>query len=299
MGGPGPVTRILVVGDVVDDVLVRPLSPVTVDSDTRSRISRRPGGSAANQASWLGVLGADVTFVGRLAAADRDRHAAALTACGVTPRLVGGGRTGTVMVLLGAAGDRTMFTDRGAGADLDPSDVDMTGMDHLHLTGYSLAPPAPLAALLDLARERGVPFSVDPSSVAFLREIGPDRFLDLTAGALAQFPNEAEARVLTGLDRPEEMAARLAERHRVAVVTLGALGAVVATAGEVSTVPAVPAECVDPTGAGDAFCAGFLHAWLAGASPADAGRAGAAIAARAVATVGARPDQSEPATFAP
>src|SRR2546429_391811 len=53
--------------------------------------------------------------------------------------------------------------------------------------------------------------------------------------------------------------------------------------------PAEPAEVVDPTGAGDAFAAGLLAAWLAGAGPAEALRAGALFGARAVAVVGGRP----------
>ena len=45
----------------------------------------------------------------------------------------------------------------------------------------------------------------------------------------------------------------------------------------------------DSTGAGDAFDAGLLAAWLAGASPSDALRAGVAAGARAVTRLGARP----------
>jgi hypothetical protein len=47
---PGPDRAVLVVGDVVNDVLVRPLSGINDDSDTRAQIVRRPGGSAANLA---------------------------------------------------------------------------------------------------------------------------------------------------------------------------------------------------------------------------------------------------------
>jgi sugar/nucleoside kinase (ribokinase family) len=46
---------------------------------------------------------------------------------------------------------------------------------------------------------------------------------------------------------------------------------------------------IDPTGAGDAFAAGLLTAWCAGAEPADALAAGAALGAAAVQTIGARP----------
>jgi sugar/nucleoside kinase (ribokinase family) len=69
------------------------------------------------------------------------------------------------------------------------------------------------------------------------------------------------------------------------VVKLGAGGA---RWGDVH-VPAVPVEVVDTTGAGDAFAAGFLSAWLTGAGPREALQAGCRVAARAVAQVGGRP----------
>ena len=51
--------------------------------------------------------------------------------------------------------------------------------------------------------------------------------------------------------------------------------------------PAV--DVVDPTGAGDAFDAGLLAAWLAGAGPQEALEAGCAAGAEAVSRRGARP----------
>ncbi len=46
---------------------------------------------------------------------------------------------------------------------------------------------------------------------------------------------------------------------------------------------------VDPTGAGDAFCAGFLARWVSDADAVAAARAGTEVAARAVGVVGGRP----------
>ncbi len=80
-------TRFLVVGDVVDDIVVRPLEPVNQASDTVSEIRRTHGGSGANVAAWLGALGADVRFVGRAGADGADRHVTALSAYGVDARV--------------------------------------------------------------------------------------------------------------------------------------------------------------------------------------------------------------------
>jgi sugar/nucleoside kinase (ribokinase family) len=75
-----------------------------------------------------------------------------------------------------------------------------------------------------------------------------------------------------------------------AVVKRGAGGAVWSGAdGATVEVPGEPTTVVDPTGAGDAFAAGLLRAWLAGASPEASLRAGTRLGALAVGRVGGRP----------
>ena len=86
-GGLGGALVILVVGDVMDDLIVRPLGPLMPRSDTPAHMERHPGGSGANTAAWLGALGAEVRFAGRVGAADLRRHARALETCGVDARL--------------------------------------------------------------------------------------------------------------------------------------------------------------------------------------------------------------------
>lgn len=170
----------------------------------------------------------------------------------------------------------------------------------LHLTGYSFFEPGPRAVVRGLLAEagrRGVPVTVDPGSAAFLAapSIGPAAFLGWTRGAAVCFPNVDEAAVLTGANPlpaadPAAMAAVLTGYYGAVVVKLGADGAVYA-AGDTTPgrVAAVPAAVRDTTGAGDAFCAGFLAAWLDGASLAAACAAAAETAARAVSSLGGRP----------
>ena len=131
---------ILVVGDVIDDIVVRPLEPVAPATDTRSAIVPRPGGSGANTAAWLGALRAPVRFAGRVGAADVGRHADALAAHGVDARLAADDEapTGSIVVL---AHDRTMFTARGANATLSAADLPddlLDGVNHIHVSGYAL-----------------------------------------------------------------------------------------------------------------------------------------------------------------
>jgi sugar/nucleoside kinase (ribokinase family) len=73
------------------------------------------------------------------------------------------------------------------------------------------------------------------------------------------------------------------------VVKQGAQGALLASSSGVHTTDALPADVVDTTGAGDAFCAGFLAAWTTSPDPETALAAGARAAARLVTRLGARP----------
>lgn len=291
-------TRVLVVGDVVDDLVVRPLTAVNRVSDTPAEIRRTDGGSAANVAAWLGHLGADVRFVGRAGIDGAKRHAANLAAYGVDARIAADPDlpTAALVAMLEPDGDRTMYVDRAAnaalsGADL-PDDV-LDGVGWLHLTGYSLFDDAVRPAVVDLAARahaRGCGFSVDPSSVGFLTGCGAETFLDWVAGADLLFPNLPEGQFLTDLTQPDAVALSLASRGGAVVVKQGADGAVMVSGGELHTVAAMPTEVIDTTGAGDAFCAGFLTSWTGERRDVDAAlAAGAAAAARAVSVVGARP----------
>jgi len=299
--------RVLVVGDVINDTVAKTAAPLVPDADNPAMIRARPGGSAANQAAWMARLGLDVVFAGRVGAADAGFHRRELARLGVEPRLATdeSAVTGAIVVLVGPDGERTMITDRGANLRLEPGDVPAALLDDvalLHLTGYSFFAPGPRAAVLGLISEasrRGVPFTVDPSSAAFLRQLEPGAFLGWTRGAAVCFPNRDEAAVLAGPagpgeDAPSLTAAVLARNYGAVVFKLGADGAVLAVADAPPVlIPAWPAEVRDTTGAGDAFCAGFLAAWLAGAPLAEAGTAATKAAALAVTALGGRPDAPE------
>lgn len=290
--------RIVVFGDVIDDVVAVPHGPVRPDTDTPSAIRFAGGGSAANTAAWLGRDGADVVFVGLVGAGDVERHAKLLREVGVDPHLHAHPTlpTGTIVVVVDGQ-SRAMLTDRGANAALDPdtiSDELLATARVLHLTGHSLFAAddaAPFTRLISRARSGGVDVSVSPGSAGFIADYGVDRFLAAIAGASILFPNLEEGRLLTGLADPAEVAAALAERAGLVALTLGPDGVMVGARGEVpDRVSAVAAEIIDPTGAGDAFAAGFLHHWLQHGQATAAAKAGARLAAVAVSSIGARPN---------
>jgi sugar/nucleoside kinase (ribokinase family) len=298
---PGPDPLVLVVGDVIDDVIVRPQGPTAAGTDTPATIDAVPGGSGANQAVWLAASGARVRFVGRVGAPDLERHDRVLRDAGVEAWLVpdDAAPTGRIVILVDAAGERTMYTDRGANRGLcaeDLPDAVLDGVAAVHLSGYALFDPGPRRAVLDLlhrATARGLPVSIDPSSTGFLAEVGPDAFLEWVAGCGLVFPNLDEARMLTGTSEVEAAAERLLARVPVVVVTMGADGAFVADRERRTHIAAVPVPgVVDTTGAGDAFCGAFLASWLADRDAVGAAERGVVAGARAVGVAGARPPVS-------
>ncbi|MCX7021319.1 MAG: PfkB family carbohydrate kinase [bacterium] len=96
-----------------------------------------------------------------------------------------------------------------------------------------------------------------------------------------------EGRMLWGGGDPLEVALRGASRHPFVMLTLGANGLVLLADGGQVVVPATPAECVDPTGAGDAALGAALFHLARGRSPGEIGRAAADAGARCVESLGA------------
>ena len=286
---------VLAVGDVIDDVLVRPSGPIAPDTDTPSAIERIAGGSAANTACWLASIGTPASLVASVGREDRQRHEALLVERGVVPHLKPTARATGTIVVLSQGESRAMLTDRGANEETSPADVTdhlLASHDLLHVTGHVFAGPDRDTAWHELfvrASLAGLTTSVAPGSAGHLLAMGPDRFRRIVAGVDLLIASTEEAQVLTGHRDPAAAALELAAAHPLVVVTLGSEGSLVATAEGTAHVPPVRADVVDVTGAGDAYAAGFLAALLTGATDAEAGGRAAALAAQAVTRVGARP----------
>ncbi|MEU8357413.1 sugar kinase [Nonomuraea sp. NPDC048882] len=294
-------TRVVVVGDLMTDAVARARYALARASDTPAIVTMHGGGSGANISSWLAVEGAEVAFIGRRGAditgRNRDME---LMGYGVDARLVMDPErpTGTCVVLVTHKGERTMLSDPGANAALSPEDLPrdlFTQGTHLHLSGYTLinegSRDAGLSAL-DMARHNGMSISVDCASSAPLDRTGAEPFLEWTNGAKLLFANIDQAKVLTGRDDAESAAKVLTAWFPQVVIKMSAEGALWYSNGRPDPVrvAAEPVDkIVDGTGAGDAFCAGFLPPWLEGKPPHEALASGNRLAAKAIMHLGARP----------
>jgi sugar/nucleoside kinase (ribokinase family) len=103
-------------------------------------------------------------------------------------------------------------------------------------------------------------------------------------------PNELECKVLTDIDPrvDAEAAARtiFAWGPKLVVITLAEQGSVIFDGETLTRIPAYPADCVDATGAGDTYAAGFVHAHIRGLEPQECARWGTAVASVMIEHIG-------------
>ena len=245
-------------GDLLLDVIVRLKQPLAADTDAAAATRTGAGGQAANVAAWAAVLGAQSRFVGK-----RGNDPAASLAAGELARLgvevfgpVAIGRNGVVVSIVAEDGDRAMASDRGVAPTLSADELEpawFDGANHLHLSGYSLmSSPIDGAATraAELVHEQGGAVSVDLASWRVIDDFGPERLGHVleTVGPEVVFANERERAAIGTSILPAA----------TWVSKLGPAGCAVEHGGERSEFPAVAAEVVDTTGAGDAFAAGYL-----------------------------------------
>lgn len=144
------------------------------------------------------------------------------------------------------------------------------------------------------ARAAGVPVSVDPHEEYV---VGFEERLAAIVDGVAFMPSELEARLLfPDLAAVEGVAFGFAAAERLdswrpslVAVKLGAMGSVVRFDGRSVHVPAPAVPMVDPTGAGDAYCGGFVAGWLATRSPEVAAGCGTIAAGETIGAFGAFP----------
>ncbi|MEU1035239.1 ribokinase [Streptomyces mirabilis] len=282
---------LLVVGSANADLVIgverRPAAGETV---LGSDLVVHPGGKGANQAVAAGRLGARTALLARVGDDAHGRllldsqRAAGVDTAGV---LVGGAPTGVALITVDPSGDNSIVVSPGANGRLTPDDVRSAGNLLAASRVVSAQLEIPLETVVEVVRNLapGSRFVLNPS---------PPRALpaEVLAACDPLIVNEHEARVIVGTDlgdSPEDWAsALLALGPRSVVITLGARGALVASAEGSARVPSVKVETVDTTGAGDAFTAAL--AWRLGLDEplAEAAAYAARVGAAAVTRAGAQ-----------
>ena len=284
--------KILVVGDVIDDILVIPNGEIRLDTDTNSNIQQQPGGSAANFACWIASLGIETYFVGRVGSEDLERHSQILRDYKVIPHLQVDQelQTGRIVVLVQGQ-QRSFLTDRGANRNLDLSAIpeELFG-DALYISGYTVFDQSveTMQQLIRRAKARGL-VACDPGSAGYIADHSVHTFLASIAGVDLLLPSFEEGRILSAESRPEIVAALLGEWFPQVALTLGEDGVQLQSQTVAELIPAIAADLVDATGAGDAFAASLLAETLKGKDFSQAAHNAVRFAAKAVTKLGGRP----------
>ena len=289
---------VLCFGNLQFDVLCRPVDALPPPGALRmvERVDFALSGNGGNVAAALGRLGVSVDLAGYSGAdAVGDAFRVTLAELGVglgrLPRHPSAG-TGTSVIAVAPSGERTVLYVNGANACFELDAVPDEWLDGVRVVSvgavYVLPQFAPdaVAALFRRARRRGVVTVLNVCPVperADLRSMG-----EVLAETDVFVLNLDEGRQLAGAQEPEAILRALEAQTRGAVLlTLGADGCCLRRGRRIEYVPAVPAEVVDTTGAGDAFVAGVIAGTLTGMALADAARLGCQVAAYAVTGPGA------------
>jgi sugar/nucleoside kinase (ribokinase family) len=250
------------------------------------------GGSASNTINGITRLGAAAGFVGKIGKDEvGEFFRNDMLNNGVVPHLLYSETpSGQCTVLVSADGERTLCTFLGAACELDAKDLtpDMfVGFDIFHIEGYLVQNHDLIRTAVKMAKQAGLQVSVDLASynvveenLDFLNEIIRD-YIDIV------FANEEEARAFTGKE-PEEALIHIADHCDIAVVKIGKEGSFIKSGSERVLVKPRLANCIDTTGAGDLYAAGFLYGLANGYSLDICGKIGSLVSGNVVEVLGAK-----------
>jgi sugar/nucleoside kinase (ribokinase family) len=282
-----------------------------------------PGGGAANAARIARSLGIPAAFVGSVGPAG-DPYAAlfeeGLNRAGVTPCLVRDtSPTGVCLILKKRGGGQVIAACPGAALRLAPDDVPE---DHIReaqaviLDGFLLGRDALVHRILDLADQAGTQAALDVGSVSLAASRAGEIARYCRDYPLIVFMNEEEADVFcrtlsNGEEAPETGSKRrlrvdvnmlkkmtAKDLFPVIVVKRGKRGAVVFAGGHIYSAPAIAVFPAETTGAGDAFCAGFMAGWIRGKPLAECAALGNKTAREVLDSPGAAADREKLAPLA-
>lgn len=302
----GKKPKILVVGSCAMDLIVSTRKfPESGETVIGSVFSTAPGGKGANQAVQAALLGADVTFVGKVGDDDFGKSViASFERAGVRTGSIGvdkAASTGIANILLEVGETETrnrIIVVRGANGTITPADIAFLkdGIADFDFVMLQLEIPMEINELVaQYAAAKGVPVALNSAPSAPLSEELLSRLSWLT-------PNEHEAADLTGVrigkngadvnrdDVAAAVAALRAKGVKNVIITLGSAGAAVAGDFGISYSPCVPGvTVVDPTAAGDSFVAAFAVASCCGLSPEKSLLFSNHVASITVSRMGAQP----------
>ena len=253
------------------------------------------GGSCANTIAGMGLMGAPVSYAGRVGTDSLGEayEQSLMNACGQHAlQSTGEHATGKCLSIISSDAERTMLTDLGASVTmpgLDSFDEDIRNAGILHVTGYLLL-GEPMASrgmeAIAVANQSEIHISIDLADPFVVHACRDSLLHIIEEFATVVFLNADEAKALLGCG-PQEAAERLAQDVEHVIVKDGSQGSYVRHGGKEHRIHIHPTEAIDTTGAGDAYAAGYLYGLSQGWGPEQSGDLGSRVASLTVAQVGA------------
>ncbi len=277
------------------------LASVEEVDDLLRQLRREPtlsgGGSAANTAAGLGLLGVETTVVTRVGDDElAERWVDELVATGVDVVLLASppkSHTARSVVLVDEFGERTMVTALGVAGTLDAEDVPAPLLAEARwclVEGYVLdAASSGFESLLRAVRSKGSRIALSLGD-QLLVERHRERIVHMLGREVdVVLGNGAEGAQLVRQPALSRIVSELQARRLEGALTLGRDGAVVFDEREAVHQPAPSlAAVVDTTGAGDQFAAGYLAAATRGGDLAQRALLGTFLGTAVVEQPGAR-----------
>jgi len=251
------------------------------------------GGSAANTMVGLARLGCKVGFIGKVTN-DREGKMLLEDFCREGVDTVGiirakYSRSGTVMGFVDEKGERALYVDPGVNDTIGVNEIDKDYASRtrfLHLTSFVGEKSFQTQKKLVETFPKDVRISLDPGELYARKGLALEPVIKRT---FVLMPNMNELELLTkAADYKEGAGVLLKKGVKMVAVKLGSKGCYVTDGRESHHVEAFKVKVVDTTGAGDAFCAGFLYGLISGKGPYECGRLGNFVASRCITKMGAR-----------
>jgi len=262
---------------------------------TKSKLLKQTltsGGSVANTIHGTSRLGIESGYIGKIG---KDKFgtffAEDLKKSKIYPHLIHSQtETGKAIAFISQDAERTFATYLGAAVEMTPNDLDpqiFSTYDILHIEGYLLFNHDLILKALELAKKFNLLVSLDMASFNvveenrdFLREI-------IKKHVNIIFANEEEAKAYTNTE-PEDAIHIFAEETNIAIVKMGKKGSIIKRDKDMYKIPAINANTIDTTGAGDLYAAGFLTGILKNKSLQVCGNIGSFVAGKITETIGAK-----------
>lgn len=264
--------KIVVIGAAVVDIIAVPVDEAVFETGSypAEEIRMNLGGDALNEATVLAALGEQVRLElvlgadmeGQMICWHCQKHGIELSETAVREEL----HTAVNVVLVRADGERSFLTSKtGSLRKLSLADIQMPFPKDARILCFASIFVFPLLGVSELAQIFGAAKAQGMIVCADMTKRKNGERVEEMAEALALvdylMPNEEEAFLLTGVCETEEAARKLFEVGvKNVVLKCGARGCYLYNESIQAYVPAVSGvTCVDTTGAGDSFAAGFVH----------------------------------------